>query len=190
MPGAAAEPRIHITGASGTGVSTLGLALAEALAVPFVDTDDAFWMPTNPQFTTKRPVPERLDVLRKAQGSGGWVVAGSLCGWGDRAIESAELIVFLTVPKQQRIERLKRREKSWFGARIEPGGDMERIHEEFMAWAAQYDDPHFTGRSRVMHETWLMEQTIPVLRLEGTKDVADLVAEVTEALTCGAGGDR
>ncbi len=182
MPGPATEPRIHITGASGTGVSTLGQALAEVLSVPFVESDDAFWMPTNPQFTTKRPIPERLEVLVQAQGPAGWVVAGSLCGWGDRAIENADLIVFLSAPKDQRIERLRRRERAWFGARIDPGGDMARIHEEFMAWAAQYDDPHFTGRSRVMHETWLMEQTVPVLRLQGTEDVGDLVANVLAQL--------
>ena len=178
MAGPSTEPRIHITGASGTGVSTLGLALAETLSVPFIDSDDAYWLPTNPQFTTKRPVPERLAVLRQAQGAGGWVLAGSLCGWGDPAIGEADLIVFLSVSKEERIERLRRRERAWFGARIAPGGDMERIHTEFIAWAGQYDDPHFTGRSRVMHETWLMEQTIPVLRLEGTADVAELVAAV------------
>lgn len=182
MPGPATEPRIHITGASGTGVSTLGQALAEVLSVPFVESDDAFWMPTNPQFTTKRPIPERLEVLVQAQGPAGWVVAGSLCGWGDRAIENADLIVFLSAPKDQRIQRLRRRERAWFGARIDPGGDMERIHEAFMAWAARYDDPHFTGRSRVMHETWLMEQTAPVLRLQGTEDVGDLVANVLAQL--------
>lgn len=190
MPGPATEPRIHITGASGTGVSTLGQAVAEALSVPFVDTDDAYWMPTNPRFTTKRPVAERLEVLTRAQGSGGWVVAGALCGWGDRVIRTAGLIVFLTAPMSERIARLRRRERAAFGPRIEPGGDMARIHEKFIAWSAQYDDPHFTGRSRVMQETWLMEQTIPVLRLQGTGDVENLVAQVTGALVRGAGGDR
>ena len=182
MPGPRAEPRIHITGASGSGVSTLGKALAETLAVPLVDSDDAYWLPTNPRFTTKRPVPERLAWLREAQGAGGWVVAGSLCGWGDPAIASADLIVFLTAPTAQRIARLKARERGWFGDRIGPGGDMERIHSDFIAWAAQYDDPHFTGRSRVMHESWLMEQTVPVLRLQGTDDLAALVRAVRAAL--------
>ncbi|MCB1357711.1 MAG: adenylate kinase [Maritimibacter sp.] len=190
MPGPSKEPRIHITGAAGTGVSTLGLALAEALAVPFVDSDDAYWLPTDPRFTTKRPVPERLEVLREAQGAHGWVLAGSLCGWGDPAIAEADLIVFLSVSKAERIERLRRRESAWFGERIAPGGDMERIHAEFIAWAAQYDDPHFTGRSRVMHETWLMEQTVPVLWLDGTEPLDRLVVQVTESLLHGAGGAR
>ena len=182
MPGSETEPRIHITGASGTGVSTLGRVLAEVLRVPFVDTDDAYWLPTDPRFTAKRPVAERLTVLRAAQGTGGWVVAGSLCGWGDKAIEGVELIVFLTAPTDQRVARLRERERAWFGDRIDPGGDMERIHSEFIAWAEQYDDPHFTGRSRVMHETWLMEQTVPVVRLEGTDRTEVLLSEVLARL--------
>jgi len=182
MPAKKTDPKIHITGASGTGVSTLGRALADKLAISFVDTDDAYWMPTDPRFTAKRPVPDRLVALQEAQGPGGWVVAGSLCGWGDRAIANLDLIVFLSAPKDQRIERLKRRERAWFGDRIDPGGDMERIHREFIAWAEQYDDPHFTGRSRVMHESWLMEQEAPLLRLEGTDDIARLVAAALKAL--------
>lgn len=182
MPGTASEPRIHISGASGTGASTLGRALAEALGVPFIDTDDIYWMPTSPRFTTKRSVAERLRHLAAAQGAGGWIIAGSLSGWGDRAIAAADLIVFLTVPTAQRLARLRRRERLEHGDRILPGGDMARIHSEFINWAAQYDDPHFTGRSRVMHEAWLMEQTVPVLRLEGTRPVDALVAEVLAAI--------
>lgn len=182
MPGMASKPRIHITGAAGTGASTLGRALAETFDVAFVDTDDAYWMPTNPRFTTKRPVPDRLRALAQAQGQGGWVVAGSLCGWGDPAIEAADLIVFLTAPTAQRLARIRSRERAEYGDRVRPGGDMERIHSEFINWAAQYDDPHFTGRSRVMHEAWLIEQTAPVLRLEGTAPTETLVAAVREAL--------
>ena len=39
--------RIHIVGASGAGVTTLGRAVADALAIPHHDTDDFFWLPTD-----------------------------------------------------------------------------------------------------------------------------------------------
>ena len=41
-----------------------------------------------------------------------------------------------------------------------------------------------------MHETWLIQQTAPVLRLQGTDTLEDLVAQVTDALMHGAGGPR
>lgn len=175
-------PRIHVTGASGAGVSTLGRALAAALGVPAIDTDDAYWAPTDPPFTAKRPISARRAWIVAAQGAGGWVVAGSLSGWGDRVIASADLIAFVTAPTALRIARLRARERATFGARIAAGGDMAHIHEDFIAWAKRYDDPQFTGRSRVTHESWLREQTTPVLRLDGAAPVSALVAETLAAL--------
>jgi adenylate kinase family enzyme len=59
-------PRIHITGASGSGATTLGAGLAAALRVPWHDTDSYYWVATEPPFTTPRPMPERLDRLSRA----------------------------------------------------------------------------------------------------------------------------
>jgi len=174
--------KVHITGASCSGVSTLGVALAETLAVPHLDTDDYFWLPTDPPFSEKRPVPERVDLIREAQGGAGWVLSGSLDGWGDELVDKADLVVFLATPTPVRLARLKRREHTRFGDRIGPGGDMEVLHRGFLTWSAQYDEPGFMGRSRARHEAWLAEVQGPVLRLFGTLPVVDLVNEVMQAL--------
>lgn len=50
------KPLIHIYGASGSGTSTLGRYLAEQFQYAFLDSDDYFWLPTDPKFTTKRPI--------------------------------------------------------------------------------------------------------------------------------------
>ena len=52
--------RIHITGASCSGATTLGAAVAERLSVPYFDTDDFYWYPSRPKFERKRPVKERI----------------------------------------------------------------------------------------------------------------------------------
>ena len=66
--------------------------------------------------------------------------------------------------------------------RIEPGGDMHAIHTGFLDWASHYDDPGFTGRSRLRHEAWLADQTAPVLRLEGREPIDPLTNKVLQAL--------
>lgn len=175
-------PRIHITGASGAGVSTLGRALAAELAVPHLETDAYYWAPTDPPFTTKRSVDERLRLIRADTGAGGWVFAGSADGWGDPVIAGAGLIVFVTCPARVRLARLKRRERALFGDRIGPGGDMERIHADFMVWAAGYDDPYFSGRSLARHRNWLRGQRAPVIEVSGARPVEELVADVVAAL--------
>jgi adenylate kinase family enzyme len=57
--------RIHVTGASGSGVTTLGRALADALALPHHDTDDYLWQPTTPPYRQMRETAERLRLMRE-----------------------------------------------------------------------------------------------------------------------------
>lgn len=176
-------PRIYLTGASCAGVTTLGRGLATHLAVPHLDVDDSFWMPTEPPFTTKRPPDDRVRLISANLGSGGWVLSGSLDGWGDSLADDAALIVFVVTPTPIRMQRLATRERERFGARVDPGGDMHAIHVAFREWASHYDDPAFSGRNRARHEAWLERRRVPVVRVEGTKPVGELVGEVL-----GAGG--
>lgn len=55
--------RIHITGASGSGCTTLGRALAERLGSVHLDTDTYFWLPSDPPFQTIREGGERRALL-------------------------------------------------------------------------------------------------------------------------------
>lgn len=46
------------------GTTTLGVALARRLGLHHLDTDDLYWMPTDPPYTTPRAVQERLALFR------------------------------------------------------------------------------------------------------------------------------
>src|SRR5207237_4620853 len=103
--------RIHILGASGSGTTTLGRALAARLQCPHFDTDDYFWLPTDPPFTHQRERKERQRLLMDdITAHDAWVVSGSLCGWGDVAIRLFEFVVFLWIPSKVRMARLRVRE--------------------------------------------------------------------------------
>jgi adenylate kinase family enzyme len=169
---------IYITGASCSGVTTLGRAVAASLAVAHVDCDDFYWFPTNPPFTTKRPPADRVRLIEEALGEKGWVLSGSFDGWGDTLIEEVDLIVFVYTPTAIRMERLIARERDRHGDRILAAGDMYEIHTAFAAWAAQYDKPDFPGRNLARHEAWLERLTAPVLRLDGTQEPQTLVSSV------------
>ena len=173
--------RVGITGASGCGVTTLGAALAARLGAVHIDTDDHFWVATDPPYREKREVPERLRRIRREQArTGRWVISGTLDGWAGPATAAAELIVFLQVPTELRLERLRRRERSRFGDALLPGGSMHETHIEFIEWTAHYEDGSRPGRSRPRHESWLAEVGIPVLRLDGTRPTDELVAAVLQ----------
>lgn len=172
--------RLHITGASGSGTTTLGQALASAFGWRHFDTDDYFWLPTDPPFQAQRPVPERQALLdADLTASDAWVLSGSIGAWGEPFIPLFDLVVFLTVPTPMRLARLAERERRRFGeAALAPGGVMHAIHAQFMAWAAGYDEGGIEMRSRQRHEAWLAALPCPVLRLEGEGSVEEQVAEV------------
>ncbi|MBP7353592.1 MAG: hypothetical protein KA964_11250 [Comamonas sp.] len=177
------DVQIYITGASCAGVTTLGRNLSTKLGVRHADVDDFFWMPTDPPFTTKRAVNERVPLIQQQLGDDHWVLTGSCMNWGDALIAHADLIVFVVTPTPIRLERLAAREKERFGDRIAPGGDMHEIHVAFREWASQYDAPNFSGRNRAWHEAWLSKQSTPVLRIDGTERAEKLAADVMRALS-------
>lgn len=176
--------RIHIVGASGTGATTLGAALAERRDCPQFDTDSYFWDVTDPPYQRARPTADRLErLLHDLTAHPAWVLSGSLCGWGDPAIPRFELVVFLRVPTALRLDRLRTRERTRYGAQsLEPGGAMYTQHRDFLAWAAEYDEGGLNMRSLARHEQWLAGLPCPVLRLEGDLAVGTRVARVLAML--------
>jgi adenylate kinase family enzyme len=167
------QRRLHIFGASGSGTTSLGGALAKALRCRHFDADTYFWQRTDPPFTRMNEPRQRADLLRDAlRGHSNWVLSGSICGWGDEFRDEFTLAVFLWIPAALRMQRLRERDRRRFGARIAAGGDMHAQHREFLDWAARYDDAGPDMRSRVLHETWLSTLACPVLRIEYDASVA------------------
>lgn len=165
--------RIHITGASGSGTTTLGAALARDLGCPQFDGDDYFWLPTSPPFRTRRPAAERVALLRRDMtGAGSAVISGSIMGWGQDVEDAFDLIVFLYLPASVRVERLRARELQRHGM-TDPA---------FLEWAAQYDAGPPEGRSLARHSAWLAGRRCPVLRLAEDESVAQRLARVRQAL--------
>ena len=176
--------RIHITGASGAGVTSLGRAVADAIAISHHDTDDYFWRPTNPPYREMREVADRLRLMREVfLDRSDWVLSGSLDGWGDPVIPLFDLVVFLYVPTPIRLERLRAREARRFGAdAVAPGGSVHQQAEAFIEWASHYDDGTREGRNLARHQTWLAALPCRVIRLDGTRPLRDLVKEISLVL--------
>ena len=174
---------IHIYGGSGSGTTTLGKRLSERLGYTFMDTDDYFWQPTDPPFIRKRPIEERLALMRRdIDAAEHAVISGSLVDWGDALIPYFTLAVRVETEQTIRLDRLRRRERERFGARIAPGGDMYEEHEKFIAWAAEYDTGDINMRSRAKHDEWEKLLTCGLIVVDGTADLEENCARVEEML--------
>ncbi|MFZ5353126.1 MAG: AAA family ATPase [Bacillota bacterium] len=182
--------RIHILGASASGTTTLAEALSAKTGYDHFDTDDYFWVPTEVIFTQKRSVEERQMLLRQdLEAAPQWILSGSLCGWGDIFIPYFDLVVFLYLPKEIRLQRLLEREKQRYGADIDQYGIRELLHKDFYEWASQYDEAGTNMRSKALHEQWLSKLPCPVLRIEGDKSIEERLGIVLEAMN-NKGGEQ
>lgn len=165
--------RVHITGASGSGTTTLGAALGRKLGWKHIDADDYYWLPTQPRFQEKRDPQKRLElILTDVNSVPGVIASGSTIGWGLELENAYDLIVYLYIPPEVRLPRLRAREMERYGT----------VSEEFMAWAALYEDGDITVRSRRRVEAWLRERSTPILRLEGDMTVDARLAAVLAQL--------
>lgn len=179
------KKHIHILGASGSGTTTLAKALSSKLGYAHFDSDHYFWLPTKPPFTTKRPLNERIALLKNdVEKADNWIVSGSNCGWGDFLMDSYDLVIFLYVPANIRLERFVQREIQRYGIkRISPGGDLYENHKAFLEWAAAYDDGGMEMRSLALHNEWLKRLKCPVVRIEGDYSIDERVKIAMEKIS-------
>jgi adenylate kinase family enzyme len=169
---------IHIVGASGAGTSALGQVLELKYGYKWLDTDGYFWQKTDPPFVKSLPHEERVKLMSAAiQEFPQCAISGSLCGWGDVFIPRFDLVVFIDTPTDVRIKRLEKREAERFGERIRKDGDMYENHIYFIEWAKGYDTRD-DGRCRKVHEEWLKTVSCPILRLDGTTQIDELLEQV------------
>jgi adenylate kinase family enzyme len=175
--------RVHIMGASGAGVTTLGRALADTLGLSHHDVDDYYWLPTNPPYQEKRTVADRLRLMREIfLDREGWILSGSLDGWAAPIVPLFDAVVFVLAPTEVRLKRLRDREARHFGAdAVSLEGWRYRETEEFIEWASHYNDGSREGRNLMRHEAWLTTLICPIMRLDGTRPTPDLVSEVIAA---------
>jgi adenylate kinase family enzyme len=171
--------RVHIFGAAGCGSSTLGRALAQRLGCQHLDIDDIYWRPTTPPYQARRTVADRLRSLEEAvQWTHHWVLSGSVVGWGEPLVPSFDLVVFLYVPTDVRLARLKKRERERFGTALDPGGPMHVQHQAFLRWAEGYDNGMSGGRTLETDANWLAHLSCPVVPMAGEYPTLDQVSHI------------
>ena len=175
--------KLHIFGASGSGVTTLGQALAQTLHCTYLDSDDFYWEPSPQPFTQRRPSALRNQQLLAALAhEADWILGGSIINWELALPTEFDLAVLLWVPPAVRLARLEAREHERYGAALLEPPRQQQLRE-FLAWAAGYDDNTARGRTLQAHEQWLRHLACPTLEIRDDTSVADRIQQITSALS-------
>ncbi len=159
-----------ICGLNGAGKSTMGKALAKELGVCFIDIEDLYFPKTDPHYTYASP-RARKDVEQLLHGEikahKDFVLASVKGDYGENIRPFFRYAVWIDVPKDIRLQRVKERSFQKFGSRMLSGGDLYEQEEKFF---------HFVkSRDENTAEEWVQTLGCPVLRVDGTKPVKENV---------------
>ena len=111
--------KIHILGASGSGTTTLGQALGRH-GWKHLDADDYYWEPTDPPFQQKvSPSIRNERITEDFNAASQVIISGSMFSWGEHWKRAFDLVVFIQINSEIRMERLKVGEVERYGAALD-----------------------------------------------------------------------
>lgn len=176
--------KIHIFGASGSGVTTTGEALSKKLNIPYFDSDAYFWEKTQTPFTVRRDPDERNSKIQSdLKNQEKWILGGSIFEWGEKVFPVFDLVIFLYIPSEIRMERLKKREFERYGNVIYTDPERIKQFEDFITWASDYDDSKgIASRNLKAHENWLATLNFPILKISGDLTVSQRIELILEKI--------
>lgn len=175
--------KILIFGASGSGTTTLGKAIEKQTDFTHLDVDDYYWQTSDPPYQEKVPLAERnINLKIDFNKHKNVVVSGSLVSWGKEWESLFDLAVFIRLEDSIRMERLEKREVERFGEKLKIDKKIQETSKAFLAWAKQYENPNFTGRSLKIHNEWIAKLNSKVLRIDGASELENKVRKILQEI--------
>lgn len=162
---------IMIIGPSGSGKTTLGIEVAKRMGLPFFDVDDFIWRRDTPEpYTAMYSREEKISGLKNAiMPYENFVMAGSMSSFHEAFDQYFDLMVFLYVAPDIRVERIKERAVQRFGDRVAEGGDMYESNRKFIEYNRSYE----TDGSPNLREqrAWMDSLSCRILELDGSDEI-------------------
>ena len=173
---------ICVCGLNGSGKTTLAGALAKELNFKHMDVEQYYFTSTDNPYASSRTREEVERLLLEDIKRNPCFVFSAVNGDMTLGInENYSLVIYLDVPLDIRMKRIRQRAIDKFGNRVLSGGDMYEQEEKFFAFAEK--------RTPEKIEKWLKTLSCKVIRLDGTKPIPENV-EVIKSLLLWEKGDR
>jgi adenylate kinase family enzyme len=173
---------ICICGLNGSGKTTLAAALAKELNFKHMDVEDYYFTSSDNPYQSSRTREEVEQLLLEDIKKNNCFVFSAVNGDMTPEInDNYDLVVYLDVPLDMRMKRIRQRAIDKFGDRVLPGGDMYEQEESFFAYAEK--------RTPENIEKWLKTLSCKTIRLDGTKPIQESV-ELIKSLLLWEKGDR
>lgn len=176
---------IAVFGLNGSGKSTLTHALAKQIGYWEMDVEDYYFphqkvsrymalehLPHTLENTDILPFSSSLskdEVQRKLiediQIHPRFILCGVAMNWGEEILTKIDIAFWIRTPKEERLDRIAKRELLRFGQRVLPGGDMYEQQRTFHEFAASRDLKSLEESAAKLH--------CPVYMVDGTRSVQE-----------------
>jgi len=164
---------IIVFGANGSGKSTLGRELARFLKYKYMDIEDYYFEESDIPYTKSRSREDCLILmLADTQRYGSLIISAVTGNLGEEISSKYDLAIHITTPLEIRMKRIEQREYERFGVRFCKGGDMYKGQQKFHDFVA--------SRSLDFIDAWANTLVCPVLTVDGTKPIAELIKQIGE----------
>jgi len=141
--------KTQIIGASGTGKSTLATFISEQENIKWIDTDHYLWK--DDSFTENNPIElRRIMYQEDIEANSSYIVSGSVFSWCPEGFADRDLLVFLSLDEDIRMERLRIREIERNGLDAMLLDENGLYTNDFLEWCKTY----WTEEDRSMGGTY------------------------------------
>lgn len=169
--------KIVLCGGNGAGKSTMGKALAQALNLRFLDIEQ-YYFPDRLPNEAYGPARSQEEVtallLEDLQKPEGCVLAAVKADYSQEIGPLLTYAVYIDVPKEIRMQRIRQRSYDKFGNRMLPGGDLFEKEQRFFGMVQ--------NRTDEIIQQWLASLAIPVIYLNGLRPVEENLQMVLKQL--------
>jgi len=169
--------RIIICGGNGAGKSTLGAELAKKINVPFFDIEDFYFPDKTKEYSYDAPRSKKEveNMLKKELSShSNFILAAVKPDFENELIAMYTKCVYINVSKQIRLNRVRNRSYQKFGEKMLSGGVYYEKEKEFFSMVEN------RAESKIVE--WLDRLGIPIIEIDGTKDIDENIEFLTKEL--------
>lgn len=174
--------RIAIVGGNGSGKTTLGATLSRVLNYKHMDIEDYYFEDAEIPYSKSRTSKEVLLLMEQdAMKYPKFIISAVNADLGEKINSLYECVIYLNVPLDIRLKRVKQRAYDKFGDRVLEGGDMYEQEQGFFDFVVK----------RTMEKTdeWVKCIPCPIIYVDGTKPIDDTIEVLLSKLENLAGGN-
>ena len=163
---------ICVCGLNGSGKTTLGKTLSQKANFYHFDTEDFYFDKSNSNPYSASRTRDQVEAMlfEEIQKHPQFIFTAVNGDFGKRISSAYKLVVYLAVPLDERMRRVKQRALDKFGDRVLEGGDMYEQEQKFFEFCAKRSDEKIIQ--------WLDTLSCPVLRLDGTDTIENNISKI------------